>query len=91
MSHTMDYLTWLSGLETDNAPKDETLGLDRVRGTLYTQPHNGGGCGQHSCAARAAENLARLCLGPSVPRGIQLRSAQATDTIGQEDRGRPDV
>jgi hypothetical protein len=87
MSHTMDYLTRLSGPETDNTPKDEMLGLDRVGGTLYTQAHNRGGRGQHSCAARAAENLARLCLGPSAPQGVQLRPAQATDTTGQKDAG----
>jgi hypothetical protein len=80
MSHAMDYLTWLPGPETDKAPKDETLGLGQVRGTLYTQAHNRVVRGQCSCAARAAENLARLCLGPSTPQGVQPRSVQATET-----------
>ena len=73
MSHATDYLTWLSGLETDNAPKDGTRGLGQVRGTLYTQAHNPGGRGHHSCAARAAENLARLCLVPLTPQEVQQK------------------
>jgi hypothetical protein len=84
MSHMMDYPTRLSGSETDNTPRDGTLRLDQVGGTLYTQAGNRGGRGQHSCAARAAENLARLCLGPSAPQGVQLHPAQATDTTGQK-------
>ena len=80
MSHATDYLTWLSGLETDNAPKNGTRGPGQVRGALYTQAHNRGGRGHRSCAARAAENLARLCLEPSTPQGVQPRSAQAVDT-----------
>jgi hypothetical protein len=80
MSHATDYLAWLSGSQTDNAPKDETLGLGQMRGTLYTSAYNRVGHGHPSCAARAAENLARLCLGPSTPQGGQPRSAQATET-----------
>lgn len=91
MSHAMDYLTWLSGLETDNAPKDGTRGLGQARGTLYTQAYNRGGGSHHSCAARAAENLARLCLAPLTPHEVQPRSAQSTDTIGQKGGGKPDI
>jgi hypothetical protein len=80
MSHATDYLTWLSGSGTDNAPKDETLGFGQVRETLYSSAYNRVGRGQRSCAARAAENLARLCLGPSTPQEVQPRSAQASET-----------
>ena len=84
MSRATDYLTWLSGLETDNAPKGETRGSGQVRGALYTPAHNQGGRGHHSCAARAAENLARLCLVPSTPQRAQPRSTQATETTKQK-------
>jgi hypothetical protein len=84
MSHSTDYLRWLSGLETDNAPKEETRGPGQVRGALYTQTHYQGSRSQHSCAARAAENLARLCLAPLTPQEVQPPSTRSTDTIGQE-------
>jgi hypothetical protein len=76
MSHTVDYLTWLSGRDKDNAPRDEAPRADQVRKALH-----------NSSGARAAEDLIRLCLKPLAGEGVQLRPAQAPDTTKQKGAG----
>ena len=87
MSHSTDYLTWMLVRKTDSPTEDEVLRRGPVGRPSYVGARNQGQHGAYLSAQRAAQDLLRLCLGPSAPQGVQLRPAPATDTTGQKGAG----
>jgi hypothetical protein len=80
MSHATDYLTWMSGQEMDSPAGDEASRPGPMARPSYVGAHNRGQQGAYLSAQRAAQDLLRLCLGPSATVGTQPPSTQATDT-----------
>jgi hypothetical protein len=80
MSHATDYLTWMSGRKTDNPAGDEALRPDPAGRPLYVGAHMRGQQGAYVSAQRAAQDLLRLCLGPSAREGVQPPRNQAPDS-----------
>jgi len=79
MSHSTDYLTWMSGRETDSPAGDGALRPGPVGRPLYVGAQKQGQQGAYLSAQRAAQDLLRLCLGPSAPGGTQPPPAQDAD------------
>jgi hypothetical protein len=80
MSHSTDYLTWMSDRKTDSPNGDGALRPGPVGRPLYVGAQMRGQQGAYLSAQRAAQDLLRLCLGPSATVGTQPPSTQATDT-----------
>ena len=92
MSHSTDYLTWMLVRKTDSPTEDEVLRPGPVGRRSYVGARNQGQHGAYLSAQRAAQDLLRLCLGPSATGGTQPPPTQAADTAKQEKGGgRPDV
>jgi hypothetical protein len=78
MSHSTDYLTWMSDRKTDGPAGDEALRPVPAARPSYVGAQMRGQQGAYLSAQRAAQDLLRLCLGPSATQRSQ--PAQATDT-----------
>jgi hypothetical protein len=80
MSHSTDYLTWMSGRETDSVSMDGALRPGAVGRPLYVGAQKHGQQGAYLSAQRAAQDLLRLCLGPSATGRTQPPLVQDADT-----------
>jgi hypothetical protein len=80
MSHSTDYLTWMSGRETDSATGDMALRPGPVGRSLYVSAQKHGQQGAYLSAQRAAQDLLRLCLGPAATGRTQPPPVQDADT-----------
>jgi hypothetical protein len=80
MSHATDYLTWMSGRETDSASADGTPRPGPAGRASYVGAQKQGQQGAYLSAQRAAQDLLRLCLGPSATGGTQPPPTQDADT-----------
>ena len=78
MSHATDYLTWMSGREMDSPAGDGALRPGPTKRPSYVGAQKQGQHGAQLSAQRAAQDLLRLCLGPSAIAGQSLPT-QAAD------------
>jgi hypothetical protein len=85
MSYATDYLTRMSGREVNKANGEEAFRTNLPVRLLHHSAQNGGQQGAYLSANRAAQDLLRLCLGPSAI-GSQALPTQTSDTDEQKGR-----